>query len=468
MNDASLLDLTAVEVAGRISDGKVSSREVVGAALDRIGAVNGVLNAVVTVAGERARAEAATRDEETARGISRGPLHGVPVTIKDMLDTEGILTTGGTVGRAGHVPAKDAVVVARLRDAGAIVIGKTNTPEFAAGAVTDNAVFGLSVNPYDPSRTTGGSSGGAAAILAARGAFLDVGSDTGGSIRQPAAYCGIVGLKPTRGRVPQTGYVMPRSLLADFNTIGPMARSVADVAMELEVIAGTVGSDPSVPPVPVEDYEAVDVKGLRIALQLDNGLDTPAAEVADVIQHAGRALADAGAQVIEIDRLDGQEEAMHLFLEYLKAVTEYRFRPALEAAGTEQPFGLLQNSLARFDPVDLARCIEIVEEIDAVRSRMLRAIEHVDAVVCPAVAWASAPRHEDAEKLRHSYITPYNLAGWPGLVVPAAMSDEGLPIGVEILAGPWQEHTVLAVGALLEGAVAGVPGPDLEALEGDG
>ncbi len=464
MNDATLLELTAVEVAGQIRAGRVSSREVVGAALDRIGAVNDVLNAVVTVTGERAVDEAAARDEETAGGISRGPLHGVPITIKDMFDTEGVVTTGGTVGRATHTPDEDAVAVARLRAAGAIVVGKTNTPELAAGAITDNALFGLSGNPYDPSRTTGGSSGGAAAIIAVGGAFLELGSDTGGSIRQPAAYCGVTGLKPTRGRVSQTGYMMPRSVLTDFNTIGPMARSVEDVAMELALIAGPDGADLSVPPVPLEDHATVAVSGLRVAIQVDNGIQTPSTDVADVVQRAGRALADAGAHVEEMDRLDGQEEALNLFFEILAATTLYRFGPVLATSGTERPFRLLEASLARFAPVDLERCLELMEEVDAVRTRMLRAKEHVDAIVSPAVAWASAPRHEDAEGTRHSYITPYNLAGWPGLVVPGAMSAAGLPIGVQVLAGPWQEHIALAVGAVLEDALDGVGKPDLSAL----
>ena len=193
---------SARSLADAIRVKELSSREIVEAYLARIDEVNDRLNAVVQVTGERALAEAHNADEMTARGESKGPLHGVPMTIKDSLDTEGIITTGGTTGRASFVPKMDSTVVARLRAAGAVLLGKTNTPELTYAGETDNLVYGRTNNPYDLSRTPGGSSGGAAAIIAAGGSPFDMGSDTGGSIRLPAHFSGIAGIKPTSGRVP--------------------------------------------------------------------------------------------------------------------------------------------------------------------------------------------------------------------------------------------------------------------------
>ena len=206
-----LIWASASSLAGMIRERRVAAVEVVAALLSRIEQVNGELNAVVQLAAQRARTEAEAADAQLARGETRGPLHGVPITIKDSLDTAGIVSTGGTTGRREFVPDHDATVVRRLRDAGAIVLGKTNTPELtlARGFETDNEVYGRTNNPFDVARTSGGSSGGAAAIIAAGGSPLDIGSDTGGSIRVPAHCCGITGLRPTSGRVPRTGHIVP-------------------------------------------------------------------------------------------------------------------------------------------------------------------------------------------------------------------------------------------------------------------
>ncbi|MFQ5790870.1 MAG: amidase, partial [Acidobacteriota bacterium] len=200
---------SAASLARAIRGKKVSSEEVVRACLARIEVVNPHLNAVVTLVAEASLARAREADAALARGELQGPLHGVPMTIKDSLDTAGVITTGGTRGRASFVPTEDATVVARLRAAGAVLLGKTNTPELTLSFETDNDVYGRTNNPYDLTRTPGGSSGGAAAILAAGGSPLDLGSDTGGSIRLPCHFCGIVGMKPTGGRVPRTGHIIP-------------------------------------------------------------------------------------------------------------------------------------------------------------------------------------------------------------------------------------------------------------------
>ena len=228
----SLIYASATALAAAIRARKLSSLEVVQACLRRIEEVNPQLNAVVQLAAHTAQEQARKADAALARGEIGGPLHGVPITVKDSFDTAGMVSTWGTPGRAGYVPAQDATAVARLKAAGAIVLGKTNTPEFTYSYETDNPVYGLTHNPYDLEYSPGGSSGGAAAIVACGGSPLDVGSDTGGSIRLPAHFCGIAGIKPTSGRVPRTGHAIAFGGLLDaFTQVGPLARYVEDLAL---------------------------------------------------------------------------------------------------------------------------------------------------------------------------------------------------------------------------------------------
>jgi amidase len=246
---------SATTLARAIRAKEISSVEVVQAFLERIAAVNPALNAVVQLRAEAALAEARAADAALAHGQIMGPLHGVPMTIKDSLDTAGVITTGGTTGRATYVPAQDATVVARLRAAGAILLGKTNTPELTLWGETDNLVYGRTNNPYDLTRTPGGSSGGAAAIIAAGGSPLDIGSDTRGSIRLPAHFTGIAGIKPTSGRVPRTGHIVPWGLGAvdALTQLGPLARYVEDLVLILPLICGPDWQDPAMVPMPLGD-----------------------------------------------------------------------------------------------------------------------------------------------------------------------------------------------------------------------
>lgn len=229
---------SAIEIADIIRSRELSCEDVIQAHIARIEEVNPKLNAVVQLCLERALEEARAAYQALAHGEVRGPLHGVPITIKDNLDTAGIVSTGGTKGRKGFVPKYDATV-ARLRGADAILLGKTNTPELTMAYETDNLVYGRTNNPYDQSCTSGGSSGGAAAILATGGAALDVGSDTGASIRVPSHFCGIAGIKPTAGLIPKTGHILPLGGIVDAMTqLGPMVRQVEDLALALPILAG--------------------------------------------------------------------------------------------------------------------------------------------------------------------------------------------------------------------------------------
>ena len=286
---SDLVFQSATRLARAIRAKQVSSREIVDACLERITAVNPELNAVVQLRADEARSEADGADATLARGEIRGPLHGVPMTIKDSFDTAGVITTYGTAGRASYVPEQDATVVSRLREAGAILIGKTNTPELTLSVETDNEVYGRTNNPYDLARTSGGSSGGAAAIVAAGGSPFDIGSDMAGSVRMPAHCCGIAGIKPTTGRVPRTGHMLPPGgVLGPLIQVGPMARYVEDLALVLPLLPGVDWRDPAVVPMPMGAPDDVELDGLCIAVYTDNGIFSPTDAIADTVLQAAK------------------------------------------------------------------------------------------------------------------------------------------------------------------------------------
>src|SRR6266487_2160215 len=280
-----LIYRSAAELARLIRTKTVSSEEVVQAHLDRIVAVNPRISAVVQLDSVGALKAAREADTALARGDRLGPLHGIPVTIKDSFDTVGIISTGGTTGRSRFVPSADATVVKRLRTAGAIILGKTNTPELTLSYETDNLIYGRTSNPFDLARTSGGSSGGAAAILAVGGSPIDVGSDTAGSIRVPAHFCGIAGLKPTFGRVSRTGHILPPGgVVSRMTHVGPMARFVEDLILLLPIISGLDPLDPEVVLVGLEEPSAVRLKSLKTAFFSENGKSTPAADLVQAVQ----------------------------------------------------------------------------------------------------------------------------------------------------------------------------------------
>ena len=454
-----LIYSSAKSIAAAIREKQVSCKEVLEAHLRRIDEVNPKLNAVVQLASDRARAEAEEADRALAKGEIKGPLHGVPMTIKDSPDTEGVVSTGGTQGRAGFVPREDATVVARMRAAGAILIGKTNTPELTLAGETNNLVYGRTNNPYDLSRTTGGSSGGAGAIIAAGGSPLDLGSDTGGSVRLPTHFCGIAGLKPTSGRVPRTGHIVPFGMGAmDSLTVnGPMARYVEDLELVLPVIAGLDWRDPAVVPMPLGDPAAVDVAGLSVAVYTDNGIVTPTAETVQAVLDAAAALKDLGARVQE-DRPDVLDQSGRLFVKLGASDGRTWIRRLLDKAGTVDVHPWLLQRFEAAKPLPVGEFTEVLEEVDAFRSAMLGFMESYDAILCPVAAFP-APEHrgihdEETAPLA-SYTNTYNLTGWPGAVVRGGSSPEGLPIGVQVVARPWREDVALAVARKLEEALGG-------------
>jgi amidase len=449
---------SATWLAGAIAARDVSSVEAVDACLARIEAVNPRLNAVVRLADD-ARVRAAAADAELARGSRMGPLHGVPFTIKDSLDTAGLVTTAGTVGWRDRVPDRDATVVARLRAAGGILLGKTNTPEFTWANETDNDVYGRTSNPYDLARTTGGSSGGSAAIVAAGGSPFDIGSDSGNSIRQPSHLCGVAGIKPTSGRVPRSGHSPGyEGLFESFTQLGPIARRVEDLSLVLSVIAGPDGEDPHVVPVPLRDATAVEMPALRVAWFADNGLRAPTPETADAVRAAVAALAASGASVEEA-LPDGIADARPAWEAMVRADGYAWLWRLIERAGTPghgsyDRFGWVRVRPGEPLPGDAVSAA--VERADAVRARLLRWMTPYDLVVSPVLP-APAVRHGGSRDPGYgdTYSEVHNLTGWPAAVVRAGTSPEGLPIGVQLVAKPWREDVALAAAAVVEAASGG-------------
>ena len=451
-----LIDASVVWLANAIRTKQVSSEEVVQAFLQRIDQVNPRINAVVLLRAEAALADARTADKELHAKNWRGPLHGVPFTVKDSFETAGVISTAGLKGRAAYVPDKDATAVARLRAAGAILLGKTNTPELTLAFETNNLVYGRTNNPYNLERTSGGSSGGAAAILAASGSPFDLGTDTGGSIRLPSHYCGITGLKPTQGRVPRTGHIIsfdgPHQYLTH---VGPMARYVEDLALLFPIVVGPDGIDPYTVPVSLSDPQKVELRKLRAAFFVDNG-DVPATpETAAVVKEAAKKIADLGAVLTEA-RPERISEAFELYVGILWADGGAWARRLIQKTGTQET--LLEQRLSQFKAISIADYTALLERWDQYKSQMLKFWKTYDVLICPVNAHPAIPHgttYQGRNLAAYGYTMASNLTGWPSVVVRCGTSSEGLPIGVQVVAPPWREDVSLAVAQHLQTSFKG-------------
>jgi amidase len=448
----ALVYLPATVLAQRIREKKVSSLEAVKACLARIAKVNPQLNAVVQLCAERALMEAKEADALMAKGKPKGPLHGVPMTIKDSFDTAGVVSTGGTLGRKDYLPPQDATVVARLRAAGAILLGKTNTPEFTLSFVTNNLIYGPTKNPYHLDYQPSGSSGGAAAIVAAGGAPFEIGSDFAGSIRVPAHACGIAGLKPTHGLVPRTGHIVDYGGFFDnMQQVGPLARRVEDLALLLPIIAGPDGLDAAIAPAPLGDYRNVEVRGLRVAWYTSNGELDPTPEIQKVVANCVGMMTAAGAKCAEA-RPPHLKEVGELRGRLNRADGGAAIQRRVRRAGTKQTSP--QLGLAG-SPVPSAEFATLAEKLDECRSRMLAFLEEYDVILCPPSARPAPRLGEPPGPPGWNYTNPYNITGWPAAVVRAGTSPEGLPLGIQIVGRPFTDHVVLAVAAHIETRTGG-------------
>ena len=455
---------SAKTLARSIREKKVSSVEVVDAYISRVEEINPKLNCTVQLSAEKARAQAKEADAAQARGDIKGPLHGLPMTVKDSIATAGVITTTGTVGQKSHVPTEDATVVAKLRGAGAIMLGNTNVPELCLAGEADNLIYGRSSNPYDLSRTPGGSSGGEGAAVAAGGTAAGLGSDVGGSIRWPSHCCGIAGLMPTSGRVSRTGHWPPlNGTLDSLFRIGPMARYVEDLELILNVIAGIDWRDPHIVPMPPTDASKVDLKSLRVAFFTDNGVRSPTPETAEAVRSAAKALSDACLSVEEA-RPVGIEENFDIWMKLMGADAGEGVRQLLKLAGTTETHFLLDGLVDMLpkEPLSAFEFSSILVKFDEYRSNLLRFMENHDVVICPVNSGPAMAHGTSLERLSGiSYTVQFNNTDWPAAVVRGGTSNDGLPIGVQVAAAPWREDISLAVAQHLETALGGYQRPPI-------
>ena len=457
----TVLALSATQQAAWIRSGKLSSVELVQFHLHRIAEVNPALNAVVEVLAARALADARAADTVLARGDATGPLHGVPFSVKDSIELAGTVCTAGTLGRrAAPVSIHDATLVSRLRAAGAIPIARTNVPDLLFAFETDNLLFGRTNNPYDLARTPGGSSGGEAALIAACGSPMGLGSDCAGSVRLPAAFCGIAGIKPTSGRLPRTGHFPPSGgWIEALWQIGPLSRRVEDLVLMMRLLAGGHGADPTTADMAFAPLDEAGLHGLRVAFYTGNGLVSTSEDVAAVVRAAAGALAAEVASVKE-DRPACLEAAYDLEMKLLGADGGDSLRAYLSEIGSTRVHPLLTGWLDKLEPyrTGLAGFQDYWAEWDRYRAEMTSFLGNYDAVLCPVYPQAALPHGVSTveENFRgFSHTMAYNLAGLPGAVVRCGETPAGLPLAVQVVARAWREDIALAVAGRLERAFGG-------------
>lgn len=462
MADLELCTLTLEELSPLLRDGQVSPVEVAQAYFERIHALNETFNAYITVTREQALASAHRCEEEILPGDYRGPLHGVPIALKDLYDTAGVRTTAASSIYAHRVPAEDATSVARLRAAGAVLIGKTNLHEFAYGVTTESSYFGPTRNPWDLERVAGGSSGGSGAAVAAGLCGAATGSDTGGSIRIPAALCGIVGLKPTYGRISCHG-LLPLSWTLDHP--GPMARSVYGVAVMLAAMAGYDPRDPASADVPVPDYTAGlrdGVAGLRIGLDPGWALSGIRQEVRAAFQKALSVLEDLGAEIVEVSvpRIEeGMEAALTILMAEAIAIHEEFLRTRPDdyqpdvRARLEKGFGVSGMDYGR-----ARRTGELLRRDFAI---LLQKVDLFATPTCGITTPKLGQREVTIDRETVPVMAPltrytrvFNLTGLPAISVPCGFSSEMLPIGLQLVGRAWDEATVLRAAYAYESAAS--------------
>ncbi|GAA0517514.1 Asp-tRNAAsn/Glu-tRNAGln amidotransferase A subunit [Halorubrum aquaticum] len=462
---------SATELAEEIREGDRSPVEVVEHLLDRIDERNDRTNAFVTVTRERALDRAKEAERAVEAGESLGPLHGVPVAVKDLNDVAGVRTTSGSLLFEDRIAESSDPFVRRLIDAGAIVIGKTNTPEFGLGCTTDNRVVGPTGTPFDPTRIAGGSSGGAAAALADRLVPLAQGTDTGGSIRTPASCCNVFGLKPSFGRVPRVGRPNAFGDHTPFSHTGPMTRTVEDAALMLDVMAGPDPRDPFSLPDEGTDYLAATrepIDDLEVAYSPNFGVYPVASSVRSVVDDAVGAFEDAGATVERADPdLDlDQSDVLDAFYTFAKVKWEALF-DGLEAEHGLDPRGEDRSDLR---PITVETILESdsvttreYKSADGTRTRVYDAVVDLlgeyDVLVTPTLGVEPFPHGEhpteiegtEIEPLRGWLLTqPFNFSGHPVGAVPAGISDDGLPVGMQVVGRRQAEEDVLAASAAIE------------------
>ena len=445
-----MIDISISEAAELLRQKKISPVDLATACLDRIERLNPVLNAFITVTHESAMAQARVAEDEIQRGVWRGPLHGIPLGLKDLIDTAGVRTTCGSALFADRVPTEDAFVVQRLKRAGAVLLGKQNLQEFAYGGTSASSHFGAVHNPWNPKHIAGGSSGGSAAAVAAGMCFGAIGSDTGGSIREPAAFCGVVGLKPTYGRVSTRG-VFPLSWSLDH--VGPICRSVRDAALMLEAIAGYDVLDPTCFDWPTEQYgNALSVKtDMRIGVVRQPFFEDLDADIELAINEAIEVIRNISLEVIEV-LLPSVPTAVQAPEVYAVHKNYYANSPELY-----RPW--MRQRLAQAATADTGAYVEDRFALERVRRTVNDVFAEVDLLITPTtpvppitIEEASNMSPNPAGELWLRNTRPFNAYGLPTISIPCGFTSAGLPIGLQIAGPRFGEGRVLAFAHAFEQA----------------
>ena len=458
------------EIAQEIRSKNVSPVEIIELHLKRIEAVQPSLNAFVHLDAEGARQQARVAERSLSHGAQLGPLRGVPLTVKSCIDVAGWPCPAGSLLRKDYVAKHDAPLVSRLKSAGAILLGNTNTPEFLMAYETDNLLTGKTSNPWDLAYSSGGSSGGEAAAIAAGCSAGGVGSDGGGSIRVPAHFCGVCGLKPTPGRVPGTGHFPPGAgAFSWIGVVGPMARTIADVRALFEVMAGPDAGDALSAPVPLRAYREGDLRGTRIGILESEGLGVATPETRAAVARAAKLLCERGFTV-EPFQLNCLDRALDLWWFFFGPVIGNLIRHSI--AGHENQISPMLceylSCATSGNSITLDQFTKACAERDLLRAEILRRMQDTPVLLSP-VSTGPAFRHGQGnyfpgtgyrDTMRFSQWL--NLAGFPGVSVPVAVSNEGLPIGVQVIARPFEDELALAVAEAIEQARGPWQAPLLE------
>ncbi len=451
----------AVRQLEMLRAGEISVGELAQAHIQQIERLNPQLNAFADFDAARVLTQARTMDAMPAE--ARGPLHGLPVTVKSSIATAGYKCEIGSLNHKGEIPREDAVVVARLRAAGALILGTTNCPEFLMAYETDNLLYGQTRNPWDQERTPGGSSGGESAAIAAGMSATGLGSDSGGSVRVPAHFTGICSLKPTPGRIPGRGHLPPCvGPFATLGAIGPMARTMADVELMFRTLSGQDDADPASPPVPLRELSESELRRIRIGFFEDDGLTPVSGETRTAVRAAAAALREAGF-CVEPFRPRTLEQLRKLWWTFFVQCGAMFYEPEVRG-GSAKLSPIFQEFLAiaaRSGPLMATELLDAWAQMDLLRAKTLEEMREFPVLLCPVAsvpAWRHGEREWtiDGETVEYldavRYTQWFNTLGAPAAVVQVGRSPEGMPIGVQIAGRPFEDEVVLGVAGIVDRA----------------
>lgn len=451
------------ELQNKIIKKQITSETLIEATLAKIKALNPQINAIVYMAEETALANARECDKLLRQGKLLGSLHGIPFTVKDSILTAGLPTTAGTMGLRHNIPQKNATVVQRLINAGAIIIGKTNCPELEMTVDTDNLIFGRTKNPWNFDCSPGSSSGGEAAAIASGMVAFGIGEDTTCSLRLPAHYCGITTIKPTSGRVPRTGHIPnPGNILDGLWQLGPLARRVEDLEIILSLISGPDWIDPSVVPMPLEGSDSIHLNQLRIAYHTDNKIISPAAPIQNAIIQVINQL-QGKVQTLVHAIPPGQHLATELCSKLYSLDKGVFIKKLLKDCGTKEMHPQMINLLADLETnFESLEVNQVLSDLYNYQSNLLQFFADIDVLVCPAMP-SSARHHQNVTQAFSDqetnfneaynyfiYQLAYSLLGLPMMIIPICLDEKGLPITVQLVGSPWSEAKLFNVGKFLE------------------